>query len=88
MPKLKSAVANSPLEPNGMVHIQPEAIQYIPPDYGLVYMQIARRVSAINAILASESSDSGKLSLIQSQVDEAMNIIHQFETTSYQVKCS
>ena len=57
-----------------------EALEIIPPNFALAYASLARRVAAVDAILASKEDLVGRILRSQEEVSRAMKIIVQVET--------
>jgi hypothetical protein len=57
-----------------------EALEIVPPNFTLAYVSLARRVAAIDAILASHGDPINRIIRSQEEVSDAMKIIQQLET--------
>lgn len=57
-----------------------EQMEIIGPDYALAYCALARRVSAIDALMQSGAVSSSITHKIREEIEEAMLVIKQVET--------
>jgi hypothetical protein len=58
-----------------------EQMEIIGPDYALAYCALARRVSAIDALMQSGAVSSSITHKIREEIEEAMLVIMRVETT-------
>jgi hypothetical protein len=57
-----------------------ESVEVFPPDFALAYAALARRMAAIDAILASGEPPNSRLFRAQQEASMAMKTIEQVET--------
>jgi hypothetical protein len=65
-----------------------EQVNFIPPNYMLAYASLARRVAAADALLRSGDIGPGRWGSVSVEIEEAMNVIKQVETTQLVIDAS